>query len=174
MSCTPHRVAQVPLVLVISWSSHDERIFSTLSPPFPSFNSSLHSSSISCTSFCTFSTTLKAEATLRISTYFLTNEKAPLALSSSASKTPEKTRQESQSCLSARAEMYDKTVRPVVCRDTHKSRALNVQRDWHRIQNSRIATFCCEISWQWLCQWVRDADREPLSSTRFSSRSTTK
>ena len=31
-----HIVAQVSLVRVISWSSHDERISSTLSPPFPS------------------------------------------------------------------------------------------------------------------------------------------
>ena len=67
MSCTPHRVAQVSLVRVISWSSHDERISSTLSPPFPSPSSYSHSSLTSCTSSCTSSTTLRAVATLRIS-----------------------------------------------------------------------------------------------------------
>ena len=63
LDCTPHRVAQVSLVRVISWSSHDERISSTLSPPFPSTSSSSHSSLTSCTS----STTLRAVATLRTS-----------------------------------------------------------------------------------------------------------
>ena len=62
-----HIVAQVLLVRVISWSSHDERISSTLSPPFPSTSSSFHSSLTSCTSSCTSSTTLRAVATLRTS-----------------------------------------------------------------------------------------------------------
>ena len=62
-----HIVAQVSLVRVISWSSHDERISSTLSPPFPSTSSSFHSSLTSCTSSCTSSTTLRAVATLRTS-----------------------------------------------------------------------------------------------------------
>ena len=61
-----HIVAQVS-VRVSSWSSHDERISSTLSPPFPSTSSSSHSSSISCTSSCTSSTTLRAVVTLRTS-----------------------------------------------------------------------------------------------------------
>ena len=39
-----HIVAQVSIVRVISWSLHDERISSTLSPPFPSTSSSSHSS----------------------------------------------------------------------------------------------------------------------------------
>ena len=67
MNCTPHRVAQVSLVRVISWSSHDERISSTLSPPFFSTSSSSHSSLTSCTSSCTSSTTLRTVATLRTS-----------------------------------------------------------------------------------------------------------
>ena len=67
LDCTPHRVAQVSLVRVISWSSHDERISSILSPPFPSTSSSSYSSLISCTSSCTSSTTLRAVATLRTS-----------------------------------------------------------------------------------------------------------
>ena len=62
-----HIVAQVSLVRVISWSSHDERISSTLSPPFPSTSSSSHSSPISCTSSCTSTTTLRAVVTLRTS-----------------------------------------------------------------------------------------------------------
>ena len=60
-------MAQVSLVRVISWSSHDERISSTLSPPFLSTSSSSHSSSTSCTPSCTSSTTLRAVATLRTS-----------------------------------------------------------------------------------------------------------
>ena len=62
-----HIVAQVSLVRVISWSSHDERISSTLSSPFPSTSSSSHSSLTSCTSSCTSSTALRAVATLRTS-----------------------------------------------------------------------------------------------------------
>ena len=50
------------------------------------------------------------------------NERAPPALSSTASDSPEKTRHESQSPLSSHAEKYDRTVRPVVCRDTSDER----------------------------------------------------
>ena len=60
-------VAQVSLVRVISWSSHDERISSTLSLPFPFTSSSSHSSLTSCISSCTSSSTLRAVATLRTS-----------------------------------------------------------------------------------------------------------
>ena len=49
------------------------------------------------------------------------NERAPSALSSPASE-PVKTRHESQSPLSSQAEKYDRTVRPVVCRDTSHER----------------------------------------------------
>ena len=45
-------------------------------------------------------------------------ERPPSALSSTASESPVKTRQESRSPLSAQAEMYDRTGKPVVCRDT--------------------------------------------------------
>ena len=47
-------------------------------------------------------------------------ERPPSALSSTASESPGKTRQESQSPLSAQAEMYDRTEKPVVCRDTSR------------------------------------------------------
>ena len=57
-------MAQVSLVRVISWSSHDERISSTFSPLFPSTFSSSHSSLTSCTSSCTSSTTCRAVASL--------------------------------------------------------------------------------------------------------------
>ena len=43
------------------------------------------------------------------------NERAPSALSSTASERPGKTRYESQSSLSTQAEKYDRTGRPVVC-----------------------------------------------------------
>ena len=44
--------------------------------------------------------------------------RAPSTLSSSASESPEKKSYESQSLLSMQAEKYDRTVKPVVCRDT--------------------------------------------------------
>ena len=50
------------------------------------------------------------------------SERAPSALSSIASESPGKTRQESQSPLSAQAEMYDRTEKPVVCYDTSHER----------------------------------------------------
>ena len=43
------------------------------------------------------------------------NERAPSALSSTASESPMKTRHESQSPLSSQVEKYDRTGRPVVC-----------------------------------------------------------
>ena len=43
------------------------------------------------------------------------NERAPSALSSTASESPGKTRHESQSPLSTQAEKHDRTGRPVVC-----------------------------------------------------------
>ena len=50
------------------------------------------------------------------------NEKAPPALSSTASESPEKSRHESQSPLSSQAEKYDRTEKPIVCRDTSHER----------------------------------------------------
>ena len=49
-------------------------------------------------------------------------ERPPSALSYTASESPVKTRQESQSPLSAQAEMCDRTEKPVVCRDTRHER----------------------------------------------------
>ena len=68
---------------------------------------------------------------------------------------------------------HDRTGKPYVCRDA-KSRAINVKRGWHRLQNTRIATFCCEISSELLCSWIVQEDREPPSPTISSRRSTTK
>ena len=59
---TLHRMAQGCCACHVIHAG-DERISSTLSPPFPSTSSSSHSSSI----FCTSSTTLRAVATLRTS-----------------------------------------------------------------------------------------------------------
>ena len=50
------------------------------------------------------------------------SERAPFALSSTASESPGKKRHESQSPLSPQAEKYDRTERPVVCRDTSHER----------------------------------------------------
>ena len=50
------------------------------------------------------------------------SERAPSALSSTASESPRKSRYESQSPLSMQAEKYDRTVKPVVCRDTSHER----------------------------------------------------
>ena len=61
-----HIMGQVSHVRVISWWSRDERISSTLSPPFSSTSWSSHSSLISCTSSCTSSscTTFREVVTL--------------------------------------------------------------------------------------------------------------
>ena len=56
------------------------------------------------------------------------NERAPSALSSTASESPVKTRHESQSLLSAQAEMYDRTVKPAVCHDTSHERHRLVEK----------------------------------------------
>ena len=58
-----HIVTRVSFVRVISWSSHDERISTTVSPPFLSTSSFSHSSLISCIS----SPSLRAAVTLRTS-----------------------------------------------------------------------------------------------------------
>ena len=55
-------------------------------------------------------------------------ERPPSVVSSTASESPGKTRQESQSPLSAQAEMYDRTVKPVVCRDTSHGRHRLVEK----------------------------------------------
>ena len=52
------------------------------------------------------------------------SERPPSAPSSTASESP--TRQESQSPLSAQAEMYDRTVKPVLCRDENHVRPIVV------------------------------------------------
>ena len=48
--------------------------------------------------------------------------RAPSSLSSSASESPGKRSYESQSPLSMQAEKYDRTEKPVVCRDTSHER----------------------------------------------------
>ena len=53
-------------------------------------------------------------------------------------------------------------------------RALNVKRGCHRLQNTWIATFCCETSRKLSCSGTREEDREPPSPTISSTRSTTK
>ena len=57
------------------------------------------------------------------------SERAPAALCSTASESPGKTRHESQNPLSPQVEMYDRTVKPVVCRDTsHEQGARKTSR----------------------------------------------
>ena len=55
------------------------------------------------------------------------SERSPSALSSTSSQSPVKTRYESQSTLSMQAEKYDRTVKPVVCRDTSHERRRPVE-----------------------------------------------
>ena len=54
--------------------------------------------------------------------------RAPSALSSSAPESPGKTRHESQSPLSMQDDKYDRTVKPVVCRDTSHERHRPVEK----------------------------------------------
>ena len=60
------------------------------------------------------------------------------------------------------------------CLPWSKSRAINVKRGWHRLQNTRIATFWCETIWQLSCSGTREEDREPpspaISLTRFTTK----
>ena len=56
------------------------------------------------------------------------SERVPSALSSTASESRVKTRQESQSFLSVQAEMYDGTEKPFVCRDTSHERHRPVEK----------------------------------------------
>ena len=56
------------------------------------------------------------------------SERHPSAVSFTASESTWKTRQESQSPLSAQAEMYDTTGKPVVCRDTSHERHRLVEK----------------------------------------------
>ena len=56
------------------------------------------------------------------------SERAPSGLSSTASESPGQTRYESQSPLSTQAEKYDRTTKPVVCRDTSHERHRPVEK----------------------------------------------
>ena len=79
------------------------------------------------------------------------SERAPSALSSTASKSPVKTRQESQSPLSAQAEMYARTGKPLVFRDTSHER----QRLVEKAHSSSYSE--CNIDKTWSSQeWKSD------------------
>ena len=58
------------------------------------------------------------------------SERAPAALSSVASESPEKTRHESQNPQSLQTEKYDRTVRPVVCAHSSSYSEWNVDKTW--------------------------------------------
>ena len=55
-----------------------------------------------------------------------------------------------------------------------RSRAINAERGEHWLQNTWIATFCCETSSELSCSWIGQEDREPPSPTFSSTKSTTK
>ena len=58
------------------------------------------------------------------------SERAPTALSSTASESPVKTIHESQIPLSPQAEKYDRTGRPVVCAHSSRYSEWNVDKTW--------------------------------------------
>ena len=58
------------------------------------------------------------------------SERTPVALSSTASESPGKTRHESQTPLSPQTEKYDRTVRPVVCAHSSSYSEWNVDKTW--------------------------------------------
>ena len=66
------------------------------------------------------------------------SERAPSALSFSSSGGLGKTRQESQSPLSAKAEMYDRKEKPVVCRDTSHECHRLVEKHTHQATQNGI------------------------------------
>ena len=58
------------------------------------------------------------------------SERTPVALSSTASESPGKTRRESQTPLSPQTEKYDKTGRPVVCAHSSSYSEWNIDKTW--------------------------------------------
>ena len=58
------------------------------------------------------------------------SERTPVVLASTASESPEKTRQESQSSLSLQTEKYDRADRPVVCAHSSSHSQWNVVKTW--------------------------------------------
>ena len=58
------------------------------------------------------------------------SERAPAALSSTASESSGKTRHESQNLLSPQVEMYDRTGRPVVCAHSSSYSEWNIDKTW--------------------------------------------
>ena len=97
-------------------------------------------------------------------------ERPPSALSSTASESPGKTSQESQSPLSAQAEMYDRTVKPVVCRDTSHERHRLVEK----AHSSSYSGWNIDKTWssqEWKSDELMDdrTGRPVLPSTRSSS-----
>ena len=65
---------------------------------------------------------VKAKSRPMMNVIARSSERTPDVCASTASESPGKTRQESQSPLSMQAEKYDRTVKPVVCRDTSHER----------------------------------------------------
>ena len=58
------------------------------------------------------------------------SERAPSTLSSTASQSPGKTKQESQSPLSLQTEKYDRTVKLVVCAHSSSFSEWNIDKTW--------------------------------------------
>ena len=58
------------------------------------------------------------------------SERTPVALSSTASQSPVKTRHESQTPLSPQTEKNDRTVRPVVCAHSSSYSKWNIHKTW--------------------------------------------
>ena len=85
------------------------------------------------------------------------NRKKPTAVCSEQTTHPRSSR-EGQNFILEEETNHDRTVKPVVCRDV-KKRAVNVKRGWHWLQNTRIATFCCETSWEFSCSWAGRSGR---------------
>ena len=100
------------------------------------------------------------------------SERAPSALSYIASESLVKTRQESQSLLSAQAEMYDRTVKLVVCRDTSHERHRLVEN----AHSSSYSEWNIDKTWfsrEWNSDEIMDDGICPqrgahASQTRFS------
>ena len=93
------------------------------------------------------------------------SERAPSALSSIASESPGKTRQESQSPLSAQAKMYDRTVKPVVCRDTSHERHRLVEK----AHSSSYSEWNIDKTWssqEWKSDELMDDRTQELHSGR--------
>ena len=102
--------------------------------------------------------------------------RAPWTLSSSASESPVKRSNESQSLLSAKAKMYDRNGKPVVCRDTSHEQGHHHKQFVGSSHSARYSEWNIEKAWssqewksdEWMIERGETRSLPSKRSTRFS------